>query len=328
MTDEPHLPDGVRVRAPATSANLGPGFDSFGLALGLYDEVAAAPTPGGLSLEISGEGAGDLPRDERNLIIRALRATVDELGGRQPGLRITCHNSIPHARGLGSSAAAIVTGVLLGEAFAEGTLAPGEALELATALEGHPDNVAACLLGGFTVAWMADTGTGSVATSHPTTGVTAGSARRNRAAQAVRLDVHPDVSPFVFVPATSLSTELARAALPAQVAHPDAARTAGRAGLLVAALTAHPEYLLAATADWLHQECRLALMPETGELLGRLRRAGVPAVVSGAGPGVLAFGRAMQPVDPGQWTPSGWRVVAVPVDATGAERSEGTQTWE
>lgn len=275
----------VMVRTPATSANLGPGFDAFGLALAWHDEVTAEVTEGGLEVEVTGVAAGRVPRDERHLIVRAMRATFERLGGQPPGLRLSCRNSIPHGRGLGSSAAAICAGVLAANALAAAvggkSLDADELLDVAAGLEGHPDNVAACLLGNLTIAWS-------------TPGAGEDGATR-MAYRAVSLAPVADVVPVVFVPGTPLSTEVARGLLPAAVPHADAAFTAGRAGLLVAALTApmpsaeRAELLLEATEDRLHQHYRAPAMPESAELIARLRAAGVAAVVSGAGPTVLAF---------------------------------------
>jgi homoserine kinase len=290
------------VRVPATSANLGPGFDSFGLALALYDAVEVSTTSRKLSVEVVGEGAADVPRDERNLVVRALRATLDVLGTPQPGLRLACRNSVPHGRGLGSSAAAIVAGIRLAEALApDATLPPCRALEIAAVLEGHPDNVAACLLGGLTVAWTEPE-------PEP----------EQEEARAVRLDVHPDVRPVVFVPPTSMSTQTARGLLPDEVSHRDASRNAAHAGLLVAALTAHPEHLLAATQDRLHQEYRRPAVPETMRLLDSLRGEGIAAVVSGAGPAVIALATRQSALEPARWTPAGWRALVLAVDQAGA----------
>ncbi len=283
--------DSVAVQAPATCANLGPGFDSFGLAVGRYDVVQAAVAPGGVDVEVTGEGADAVPRDESHLVVRSMRATFDTLGVPQPGLRLSCVNKVPHRRGLGSSAAAIVAGIQSAVALTlDATLDLGTALTLAASLEGHPDNVAACLLGGFTVAW------------------TAGGQTR-----AVALDVHPDVSPVVFVPPTSLATEVARDLLPEQVTQVDAGLNAGRAGLLVAALTRHPQELLAATEDRLHQPFRRTAMPASFALMDALRAAGVAAVLSGSGPAVLALSTPTHAVEPGRWTPAGWRCLELPV---------------
>jgi len=263
----------VRVRVPATSANLGPGFDALGLALGLHDEVVAAVTASGLDIGVSGEGAEDLlGAGEKHLIVRAMRVAFDDLNVAQPpGLVLRCANRIPHGRGLGSSAAAIVAGVVAARALAGASTRPQDVLPLASVLEGHPDNVAPCLFGGLTIAWVA-----------------AGPAGLPEA-RAVRLDPHPGVRLVAFIAPAPVSTKVARGLLPAAVPHADAARNAGRAALLVAALTARPDVLLDGTEDKLHQDYRAPAMPHSHDLVTRLRAACVPAVVSGAGPSVLAF---------------------------------------
>src|ERR1700727_961341 len=265
--------DPVLVRVPATSANLGPGFDALGLALGLHDEVEAAVTTSGLSIEVSGEGAAELADvQEKHLIIRAMRVAFDDLNLPQPpGLELRCVNRIPHGRGLGSSAAAIVAGLLAGRAPARASNSPQDVLPLASRLEGHPDNVAPCLFGALTIAWTSADGAGL-----PT-------------ARAVRLDPCPEVRPVAFIAPEPVSTKVARGLLPAAVPHADAARNAGRAALLVAALTARPDVLLDGTEDKLHQDYRAPAMPHSHELVSRLRAAGIPAVISGAGPSVLAL---------------------------------------
>jgi homoserine kinase len=263
----------VLVRVPATSANLGPGFDTLGLALGLYDEVGVAVTSSGVDIEVTGEGAADLAdAGEKHLIVRALRVALDELDVPQPGgFALRCVNRIPHGRGLGSSAAAIVAGVLAARALAGASVAPADVLPLANVLEGHPDNVAPCLLGGLTIAWVATGASGLPE------------------ARAIRLDPRPEVLPVAFIAPAPVSTKVARGLLPAAVPHADAASNAGRAALLIAALTARPDALLDGTEDKLHQDYRATAMPHTHDLVTRLRAAGVPAVVSGAGPSVLAF---------------------------------------
>jgi homoserine kinase len=209
-----------------------------------------------------------------------MRAAFDVLGCPQPpGLALRCDNRIPHGRGLGSSAAAIVAGVLAARALAGAPIEPEDALPLANELEGHPDNVAPCLYGGLTIAWTADSA--SLGPGADTPGV--GTAR------AVRLEPLPEIKPALLIPGAPVSTEVARGLLPDLVPHADAARNAGRAALLVAALTARPDALLEATEDRLHQDYRAPAMPETCELVRRLRANGVPAVVSGAGPSVLVF---------------------------------------
>ena len=267
----------VRVRVPATSANLGPGFDSLGLSLFLHDVVEAWVTRSGLSIEVAGEGAGTADAGEAHLVVKAMRQTFEILDGQPPGLALRCANRIPHARGLGSSAAAIVSGVLAARALTEDgpkRLPDDAVLRLAAGLEGHPDNVAACLLGGLTVAWTGADGP-----------------------RAVRLSPLRAIVPVVIIAPEPLSTRTARGVLPDTVPHADAATNAGRSALLIAALTSDtasdtasdPGALLDATQDRLHQPYRAGVMPETARLVQNLRDAGVPAVVSGAGPSVLAF---------------------------------------
>jgi len=287
----------VRVSVPATSANLGPGFDTLGLALSLRDELVAEVVPDGLDIEVSGEGADDVPRDESHLVVRSMRAAFDLMDADPPGLRLRCHNVIPHSRGLGSSSAAIVAGVTLARALVAGgqLLVSDEALfELAADIEGHPDNVAPAFFGGFVI-----------------------SGREDGRWYAVRAGVDPRISAVAFVPPTGVETRIARGLLPESVPHADAAANAGRAALLVAALTGQPEHLFAATRDWLHQDQREPAMPETLALVRRLRAHGVPAVVSGAGPTVLAFGTRDTAGLRGR-CPDGWACHDLAVESTGA----------
>ncbi|RYC14725.1 homoserine kinase [Nocardioides zhouii] len=291
----------VRVTVPATSANLGPGFDSLGLALSLRDELEAEVLPEGLVVEVEGAGAdtagGGVPRDETHLVVRAMRAAFDLMGEQPPGLRLSCRNLIPHARGLGSSSAAIVAGVVLARGLVAGgqLLASDDALfDLAADLEGHPDNVAPAFFGGFVI-----------------------SGREDDRWYAVRAGVDPRITAVVFVPPTGVETKVARGLLPEVVPHADAAANSGRAALLVAALTGQPEHLLAATRDWLHQEQREPAMPDTLALVRRLRADGVPAVVSGAGPTVLAFGTADTSDLIGR-CPDGWACHDLAIEPDGA----------
>jgi homoserine kinase len=293
FVDEP-----VRLSVPATSANLGPGFDSLGLALELRDELSASVTDSGLVVDVSGEGADVVPRDETHLVIRAMRTAFDVLGEQPAGLRVSCRNRIPHARGLGSSSAAIVGGIALARALVSdgaGRLDDGQVLTLATALEGHPDNVAPALFGGFVV-----------------------SGRSGDDVWADRAPVHPDVRAVAFIPSDGLSTELARSLLPATVPHGDAAANAGRAALLVAALGHAPQRLLRATEDLLHQGYRRPAMPDSLALVDRLRSDGHAAVVSGAGPTVLVLG-AVTIAPLSAYTPGGWRFLELEVAGRGAE---------
>ena len=259
----------VTVRVPATTANLGPGFDTLGLALSLYDEltVTVRDTPGA-TVEVIGVGEGEVPTDESNLVVRAIAYTFAACSQPMPGLHLVARNNIPHGRGLGSSGAAIVSGIMAAKGLLDGIvdLDAGALLALATALEGHPDNVAPALFGGLTIAWTTDAGP-----------------------QHKKLIVHRGVSPLIAVPESTMSTELARSLRPASVPHEDAIFNVSRSALLIAALIQSPELLLAATEDKLHQSYRAAAMPETESLILELRSHGLPAVVSGAGPSILVL---------------------------------------
>jgi homoserine kinase len=299
----------VLVRVPATSANLGPGFDALGLALALRDDVVARVGGDGVRVTVAGEGAGELKCDESHLVARSMMTTFDLLGGPPAGLDLACLNRIPQATGLGSSSAAIVAGVLAARALVvdgERRLPAGEVLRLAAELEGHPDNVAPCLLGGFTIAWLE-----------------AGAGEDRAGARAVRLEVAAGVRPVILVPDQRGLTAVARGALPATVPHADAAHTAGRAALLVHALTSAPHLLLPATEDRLHQAYRTPGAPATAALVETLRAAGIAAVVSGAGPSVLALCTGRESDAPGglpqALVPSSWRVSMLEVDARGAQ---------
>lgn len=284
----------VTIRVPASSANLGPGFDTLGLALSLYDEITAEVVGDALVVDVEGEAAAEVPRSERNLVIESMRRAFKELGEEPPGLRVSCRNVIPHGRGLGSSAAAIVGGIVAARALVEGgleRLGDDETLRLAHDIEGHPDNVAAALFGGLTIAWTA----GGVG-------------------KALRLDALTDVA--VFIPPVSVSTHTARGVLPAKVAHVDAAANAGRAALLVAALVGgRSDVLLAATEDRLHQDYRAPEMPASHEFMSALRADGIPAIISGAGPTVLAFSSGR---DLSALAPPGWAYRDLAVDSEGA----------
>lgn len=288
----------VVVTVPATSANLGPGFDALGLALSLRDEVRVRvedTSSPAVTVHVDGAGTDTVPRDASHLVVRAMLATYDSLGVDRPHLTMWCTNRIPHGRGLGSSAAAAVAGIVAARALSGAELDEDALLALAARIEGHPDNAAAALLGGLTIAWT-----------------------EGAAAHAVRLDPAPQVRAVVFVPAAVLATEAARGMLPAVVPHGDAAHSAGRAALLVAAMTSRPDLLLAATEDRLHQAYRADAMPQSAELVSRLRGAGVAAVVSGAGPSVLALTTAAGPGIGAVGAPAGWVVLDLEVESQGA----------
>ena len=291
----------VRVQVPATSANLGPGFDALGLALGLYDEIAVRVAESGLSVDVSGEAADEVRRDERHLVVSTMRKTFDALGGQPRGLEVRCLNRIPHGRGLGSSSAAIVAGIVAARALilgGEESMNDSAALELAARIEGHPDNVAACLLGGATIAWM-----------------------DGDRAVAARFEPAASLTPVVFVPHTSLKTKKARRLLPESVPHADASFNAGRAALLVEALSRRTDLLFAATEDRLHQGYRAEAMPRSAALIEALRADGIPAVVSGAGPSILALPSAAAAAEVLERAPRGWRAWRLPVDLDGAQAS-------
>jgi len=275
------LPAGLSASASvaASSANLGPGFDSLGLALALYDEIEVETTESGLNIDVVGEGAGQVPLDETHLVVRALRRGLQAAGVSASGLNIKCRNVIPHSRGLGSSAAAVVGGL----AAANGLIAQSgspelsreQLVQLSSEFEGHPDNAAAAVLGGAVVSWTEKNESGP-------------------SYAAVPLQLHPDVHLFPAIPQVRSSTAETRAVLPTEVAHVDASFNVSRAALLVVALTQRPDLLLVATEDRLHQPQRASAMPASAEYLAVLRRCGVAAVLSGAGPAVIAFGTHAQ----------------------------------
>lgn len=292
--------DAVRVFVPATSANLGPAFDSAGLALTVFDELVAMVTDdAGVLVEISGEGESTLPRDESHLVVKAMRGAFAAMAVEVPGFVLRCTNAIPHGRGMGSSAAAIVGGIVLARAMvADGheRLTDDDVLQLALAREPHPDNIAAALRGGFTVAWLESDGR----------------------ADAVRMDTHPDLRPVVMVPSSSLSTEKARTLLPESVSLEQATVNISRTALLVHALTADPTRLMSATEDRIHQDSREQAYPASVALVRSLREAGVPAVISGAGPSVLAFVDSSTQSLLSAAVPDVWIVREVAVSESGA----------
>lgn len=294
----------VAVKVPATTANLGPGFDTLGLALAVYDELEVSAVEGsGAHVEVHGVGAGEVPTDETNLVVRSIAYVFQAYDQPLPRLELVARNSIPHGRGMGSSGAAIVSGIMAAKGLLEGVvdLDSRALLALATALEGHPDNVAPALFGGLTIAWMTPQGP-----------------------EHKKLSVHRGVSPFVAVPeSTTMSTALARSLQPESVPHEDAIFNVSRSALLIAALIQSPELLHAATEDKLHQSYRASAMPETDALIRVLREHGLAAVVSGAGPSVLVLGsdpaqrlRAAELVEQHAATP--WRALMLAVDFRGA----------
>ncbi|MGH2691370.1 MAG: homoserine kinase [Actinomycetota bacterium] len=280
-------------RAPATVANLGPGFDALALALDLHNEVTL-DTDAPPAVEVSGEGAGELPEDASNLIFRTMTFLSKETGAALPPFRLESENRIPLERGLGSSAAAVVTGLLLADRLLDTKLDPDRLLELAADLDGHADNVAACLRGGLVLAYLSADGW-----------------------RAERLEPHPSLSPVLLVPEHErLATADARRVLPREVPLGDAVFNAGRAALAVIALTARPELLRSALEDRLHQPRRLPLVPASRALFEDLRQAGVPVCVAGAGPSLVAF------ETPDTGLPDlgpGWRILRLQPASAGAD---------
>ena len=264
----------IQVQVPASSANLGPGFDSFGLALAMHDRyVAQILDDAGLDIDVAGEGSEDLPRNEKNLLVKAMNKGFDFLGGKPKGIAVRALNVIPHGRGLGSSASAIIGGLVLARALVltgNEKMSDEALLNLATEMEGHPDNVAAALFGGATVAWQEDR-------------------HGKNVAQSISLSVDTRIRAIAFIPASAVATSKARKMLPETIAHKDAARNSANAALLVHALTLRPDLLYRATEDFLHQSYRSEAMPASFELLTKLRAAGVAAFISGAGPSVLVL---------------------------------------
>ncbi len=302
----------VTVRVPASSANLGPGFDSVGLALGIWDECTATVTERpGLVVDVEGEGRAELPRDERHLVHRTMIRAWDELGVHPPdGLHLRCHNAVPHGRGMGSSATAIVTGIVAAQGLRDAVdeEAPqgerpdlGFTNDLASVLEGHPDNASASVFGGLTLSWSTDDEQGEAS-----------------ATTTVRLPIHPEVDPVVFVPSGQLSTATARSVLPAHVRLREAAWNSARAALLVHAVGHEPAHLLSATREWLHQEPRRPSYPESMALVDRLRARGHAAVISGAGPSVLVLTTRDRQPDVAASADGAWRALAPGVPEAGA----------
>lgn len=292
------LSEPVSVSVPATSANLGPGYDALGLALSLRDRVTGQVVDGPDEIVVTGEGADSVPLDRSHLVHRSMARAFEQMGCTVPAVRLTCENAVPHGRGLGSSSAAIVAGVCL----ARGLVAGGSLLmdddavfALAAGIEGHPDNVAPAFLGGFTVAWAA-----------------------GGRFHATSLAVDPRISAVALVPPDPVETKVARGLLPDVVPHADAAANVGRAALLVSALAREPELLLAATEDRLHQDYRQPAMPDTLALVRALRADGLPAVVSGAGPTVLVLTDDGSRDEVATRAPEGWRSFVLDLERDGA----------
>lgn len=323
----------VHVRVPATSANLGSGFDTVGLALDYHDELTFMlnddPNDGIAHVIIHGEGADTLPRDETHLVVSTFRRACATFGLGRLGFTLEATNNIPQARGMGSSAEAIVAGIAAAAAFAQtGDLNRPAIFDMAAQIEGHPDNVAPAVFGGLTVSWDFETaeGVGSVAVP--------GGEPLHGGFHAVNYPVDPSITAAVFVPDYELSTEKARQALPRELPYKDAVYNVSRVGLLPAAMNpvvlaqaaqAQSNALLfTATQDKLHQPYRGALMPPSTELIALFRSKGYAAAVSGAGPCVLVlhYGNAREAIDQiasEQLASGHWRVLHLPINTAGVE---------
>jgi homoserine kinase len=258
----------------ASSANLGPGFDSLGLALSICDEIVLETTDSGLVVVVEGEGAEQVPLDDRHLVVRAVQRGLRAVGVSATGLVVRCRNAIPHCRGLGSSAAAVVGGLAAVNGLVAQTestpLSVAQLIQLSSEFEGHPDNAAAAVLGGAVVSWIEGAG------DRPDY-------------RAVPLRLHPDIRLFCAIPEERSLTAETRVLLPAKVSHEDARFNVSRAALLVVALTERPDLLMAATEDVLHQPQRAPAMPSSAEYLRLLRRHNIAAILSGAGPALIAL---------------------------------------
>ncbi|MDK8797489.1 homoserine kinase [Corynebacterium sp. MSK044] len=270
----------ARVTVPGSTANLGPGFDTLGLAVGIYDTVEVEVTASGLDVEIFGEGANDLPRDASHLVVKAINSALHAADAHAPGLKVTCTNNIPQSRGLGSSASAAVAGVIAGNTLAGSPLSTDDVIQLSSAFEGHPDNAAASVVGGAVVSW----------TDIPVDGVS------QPVYRAVPLTVHPDIKATALVPNFHASTNAVRKVLPSHVTHTDARFNVSRTAVMTVAIQTHPEFLWEGTRDRLHQPYRADVLPVTAEWVNRLRNRGYAAFLSGAGPTAMVL--STEPIDP------------------------------
>jgi homoserine kinase len=292
----------ARVLTPASSANLGPAFDSAGLALDLWDDYRAEITQErGVRVDVAGEGAEHVPRDCSHLVAEAMKRGFDALDVRPPGFTLRCTNRIPHGMGLGSSAAAIVGGLVLARALVIGGekyLSDDDLLAVATGIESHPDNLAAALHGGLTIAWLDEA----------------------QQPGCVRFRPSDALVITVLLPNEALATAHARASLPKTVPFEDAVRNVASAALLVHAMTQAPDILLQATRDSLHQTPRREIYPKSWEVMTTLRQHRIPSVISGAGPAVLAFTDSTTAVGVLGGIPPGWREMALAPAARGAHQ--------
>ena len=261
----------IQVTVPASAANLGPGFDALALALELRDRYVAQILDEEIfDVDVAGEGADEVKKDGKHLVIKSMMRGFEYMGQKPKGIELRQLNAIPHSRGLGSSAAAIVGGLALARnlVLSGEELLPNEAIiEIGSEMEGHPDNIAAAVLGSATIAWI----------------------NESTKAEAITIPVNPQIKCVAFIPESHLATSKARKLLPDSISHIDAVKNSTNTALLTHALEHRPDLLLNATKDYLHQSYRREAMPKSIDLVEKLRAAGVPAMVSGAGPSVLVL---------------------------------------
>ncbi|MGI6201065.1 MAG: homoserine kinase [Christensenellales bacterium] len=293
----------LKIRVPATSANLGAGFDCLGMALGLYNTVEASVIPRGLVVEAPETDLKMMGPPENNLVYRAMLAVFDRIGYHPPGLKLVQENGVPIARGMGSSAACIVAGIRLADAMGGGRLTLQQQLELAAELDGHPDNVAPALLGGVTAAAATQAGV-----------------------RYASIPVPEGLCAVVMIPDFAVRTSDARRLLPETIDRADGVFNLGRAALFAASLAAGKlENLGAAMEDRLHQPYRKALIPGYDALLEAARQAGAyGAALSGSGSTLLALtsdqcqGAVVQALErAAQGFPNAWRMLPLPIDREG-----------
>ena len=300
----------AQISVPASSANIGPGFDCFGIALELRDRYAAQVLDDEtFDVDVTGEGADEVKKDAKNLVIKSMLRGFEHMGAKPRGIALRALNVIPHGRGLGSSASAIVGGLTLARSLVltgEQYMSDEDLITLATELEGHPDNVAAAFYGGATLAWS-ESKTSSVGDT-------------KNIGRAVSLRVDDRIKALLLVPNNQLATAKARKLLPEIIPHQDAVLNSSRTALLVHALAERPDLLFIATEDLLHQKYRAQAMPKTIALVEKLRGAGLAAVVSGAGPSVMVlYSGAEDEIDQLESVAPGFTAMKLAIAKTGAQ---------
>ena len=300
----------AQVSVPASSANIGPGFDSFAIALEMRDRYAAQILDDeSFDVDVTGEGADKVKKDAKNLIIKSMMRGFEHMGGKPRGIALRALNVIPHGRGLGSSASAIVGGLALARSLVltgEQYMSDEDLITLATELEGHPDNVAAAFYGGATIAWLES----KINLEGESSNV----------GRAVSLKVDDRIKALLLVPENQLSTAKARKLLPESISHQDAVLNSSRTALLVHALAERPDLLFTATEDLLHQKYRVEAMPKSIALVEKLRGAGLAAVVSGAGPSVMVlYSGAEDEIDQIQSVSPGFAAMKLAIAKTGVQ---------